>query len=623
VITIHHRTGPLAGQEQSIDDRYDRITIGRDPDVCDVVFPPETTIVARRHFALVRRPSGQWTFDLFGSPFVAVNGEPADMGQPLRDGAVIELGRRGGPTFELRLDVTPTASQLPVTDPQEPVESLHAATDRARKGSAGARRMALIGVGVASVAAVGTVATFWSNRGQDQQLQQAIAALDAAQARTAASMISPAVREKLVSAAYLVTVRYANGNEVAQGTASPIAPDLLATNAHVAALRDELRPGDRMFVRAPGSNGRVHEVIATKPHAAYTSFKQFLAGPDPLFVNGRQLSASAAYDVATLRVAPGANLTPILEIATADELGQLEPGFPLALAGYPTERIRGAEVQTLGPTPTFSSGMVTAITDEFNLPADFRHRRLVRHNIPATGGSSGSPIVGPSGRVVAFHNSGNMIFPAEGGRLPSAALINYAQRADLVHDVLSSQSDEILERERQYWTEQTRTFKRGFDVLVPDILRRARFSGEPVLVYEERFALSRESVVDLTDGNGNLRRDDEGRVLQQRQQRHSLRLSAGTPYVLIAYALNSAFIELYLMVNGRIEGSCGPQRSKACQNDQDAWYPSLSYTPPLDITADVYVVGASESDTTYTLLQYGWGAPVPRAPIWRLPLWRK
>src|SRR5262245_6120542 len=49
---IRHRSGPLAGKEQTIDENVERITFGRDPSACDVVFPADLTLVARRHFAL-------------------------------------------------------------------------------------------------------------------------------------------------------------------------------------------------------------------------------------------------------------------------------------------------------------------------------------------------------------------------------------------------------------------------------------------------------------------------------------------------------------------------------------------------------------------------------------------
>src|SRR5436305_696103 len=97
-------TGPLAGQEQRIEAQSDRITIGRDPSVCDVVFPPDTTLVARRHFALARKLSGEWTYDLFGDHYVAVNGAPAETGAAVHSQDKVELGKPGGPSFGITLE---------------------------------------------------------------------------------------------------------------------------------------------------------------------------------------------------------------------------------------------------------------------------------------------------------------------------------------------------------------------------------------------------------------------------------------------------------------------------------------------------------------------------------------
>src|SRR2546423_5275045 len=99
MLTIRHLNGAHAGTEVKVEDK-DRIVIGRQLD-CDVQYPPEETAVARHHFALVRKPSGSWTVELFGTPFVAIDGTPADNGQVVRDGARIELGRIGGPAFSL------------------------------------------------------------------------------------------------------------------------------------------------------------------------------------------------------------------------------------------------------------------------------------------------------------------------------------------------------------------------------------------------------------------------------------------------------------------------------------------------------------------------------------------
>ena len=80
MLTIRHLNGPQAGTEVKINSGKARVVFGRQLD-CDVQFPPEETAVARQHFALVKKPSGAWTVELFGTPYVAIDGQPADNGQ--------------------------------------------------------------------------------------------------------------------------------------------------------------------------------------------------------------------------------------------------------------------------------------------------------------------------------------------------------------------------------------------------------------------------------------------------------------------------------------------------------------------------------------------------------------
>ena len=100
MLTIRYLNGAHAGNDVKIDPGKERVVFGRQLD-CDVQYPPEETAVSRHHFALVRKPSGSWTIEMFGAPFVAVNGIPADNGDVLRDGATFELGKIGGPSFKV------------------------------------------------------------------------------------------------------------------------------------------------------------------------------------------------------------------------------------------------------------------------------------------------------------------------------------------------------------------------------------------------------------------------------------------------------------------------------------------------------------------------------------------
>jgi pSer/pThr/pTyr-binding forkhead associated (FHA) protein len=153
MLIIRHKTGPLAGRQETPSPRQaDRIVFGRDPAVADVVFPPDTGIVSRRHFALVRKLSGDWTVELFGEPAVFINGQPADLGAPVHNGATIELGRRGGPSFEVEIPEKEAEGEFVKTLPQEQIQGSHAAAAHAERSAARARHFALAGLVAAVVA---------------------------------------------------------------------------------------------------------------------------------------------------------------------------------------------------------------------------------------------------------------------------------------------------------------------------------------------------------------------------------------------------------------------------------------------------------------------------------------
>ena len=89
------------------------------------------------------------------------------------------------------------------------------------------------------------------------------------------------------------------------------------------------------------------------------------------------------------------------------------------------------------PAATMQSGIISNVTDfkrcEQKDPAA---NVFIRHNLPATGGASGSPIFTTDGKVVAMLYGGNVNFKKESGeRTPSAAQINFAVRIDLLHEV--------------------------------------------------------------------------------------------------------------------------------------------------------------------------------------------
>ena len=63
---------------------------------------------------------------------------------------------------------------------------------------------------------------------------------------------------------------------------------------------------------------------------------------------------------------------------------------------------------------------------------------------------SGAPLVGVSGRVVALHNAGNYFF-VDDQRISHAALVNRAQRVDLLKELLDGGAEAKLPDALRYW----------------------------------------------------------------------------------------------------------------------------------------------------------------------------
>src|SRR5207302_11465803 len=112
----------------------------------------------------------------------------------------------------------------------------------------------------ALVAAAGA-GFFYYQRGEvDRRFAEELRRLNETQARLAADNIPREFRDRIGQAAHLVILRDAAGRERGVATAFPLAPTMVGTNAHVAADRDQLKPGEKMLVRAPGPERRTWEV---------------------------------------------------------------------------------------------------------------------------------------------------------------------------------------------------------------------------------------------------------------------------------------------------------------------------------------------------------------------------
>src|SRR5436305_2603739 len=368
MLTIRHLNAAQAGAEVKITNK-DRVVVGRQID-CDVQFPPEETAVARHHFALVKKPSGSWTMELFGTPFVAIDGTPADNGQVVRDGAKIELGRIGGPALSVGIAEDARSDNYLRTAGQAEAPSARTIATQAGTMARVARAVAAVAVVVALGGGAFAAYNYISTSNTAARLDSAQKEFADALAREANLRIGADVRAHLSRAAYYVQLQDEQQRLDGVGTAWMVAPNLLATNAHVAIAREGIRNRERMIVRAPGAKGAIYEVVEHRLHPGYVPFQAFLQ-QDIRFLNQYRGSIAKlggnGYDVALLRVATTLPEADRLEIATTAELNALASGTPLATSGYPAENLRNSWAQEFEATPEQHIGVVTAVTDMFHL----------------------------------------------------------------------------------------------------------------------------------------------------------------------------------------------------------------------------------------------------------------
>lgn len=215
-------------------------------------------------------------------------------------------------------------------------------------------------------------------------------------------------------------------------TAWSVKPGVAATNAHVAlGLVQLAREGidSRIIV-----NGRPDLKLRILSVCIHPNFS-----PDP--ANSDIQGIPFACDVAVLR--HDGEFPNHFPIADAGELESINSGYRVAYLGFPMENLIGGNVNPDSPVATMQSGIVTAVTDFSQSDAGAVRNRLIKHNLGITGGASGSPLFNVHGEVVGIINGMNIlarIMPDDKGepvlvRAPSAAMVNFAQRVDLLNDV--------------------------------------------------------------------------------------------------------------------------------------------------------------------------------------------
>jgi hypothetical protein len=442
-LKVTYKSPPYRDKALDFDDSIQTIRFGRTAG-SEVAFPEEMAIVGHDHFAL-RREAGAYKFVINPHHRVYLYGKDVFDGQELSGANEIRLGTKEGPRLLLEPQTAHAAGYVS-TEPQG-----RSATERDVARS-NARWTHMLGGAVALLLLIGLFA-YW-------QLSDSIQPI---YANAGSGTDFSAIIAKYQKSVFLVDEVDAGGGSRGGATAwvvqMPDGSKAFATNAHVGEiLADARKKGFRLVVRSPVAPYTEFEIKDALIHPAYAAFNAMVDDANKKASTGalREVQLSPAYDVALLIPARQDGIPDALPLAKDVTLRALHAGQPVAFIGYPAENL--VAFDTNAPTPTSQVGIITSLRTFF-LTNDGGPTQLIEDSLPSAGGASGSPIFDANGNVVALLSGGNNI-TSKNGRIPNAALVNFAQRVDLLVELMDGRAAASLGDNKRMWADAVSRWSR-------------------------------------------------------------------------------------------------------------------------------------------------------------------
>lgn len=441
MIQITRTSGFERGKEISFQQK--QLSLGLAPG-CDIRFDPTWDKMVDPVHGKISYLQGKVSYQNSGKGGTFIDGRSVE-NEVIEPGTVLQFGK-GGPTIRIDYDpaAAPEGSPPPVPEKKQSAPSTAPLPhpdqpQRSRGIPPWAVGFALLCLAIAAGLA------WWIAQEKEAQetTPQPISEMPPVEPAPASRPAEPEggdqmrmaarLNEKAVGLVCVIVPADKDQRRIPLATAWALEPQVFVTNAHVAVdVEKIIEAGGEAFIAPNKTAHKQIRVIDVRMHPDYGR-----KIPD----SDGKLPPIPIYDVAILKT--DTPVTETLQLADEVELKGLDSGIRVAYLGFPMEGMAGGGVNTREPVANMQSGIITSVTTFWQAHGSPGERYLINHNLGLAGGASGSPLFNEQGKVIGILSAGNMagqvnLKTGEMSRTPSAVMINFAQRIDILRDIWRS-----------------------------------------------------------------------------------------------------------------------------------------------------------------------------------------